>query len=105
MIDHKLAERIVRFLNGLIDYDREAIEALVNARVPCNSKLALHPTVQVRTHLSDICCDTHEVGLMGIINGLCGASEQDEGYVYAIYDGTTKALIRFQVGPTEGTTT
>ena len=67
MIDKELAAKIVEYLNTLIEADRPAIAALIANRVPCNQTLADHPTCQVGTQNGG-----YHVGLLGILNGLCG---------------------------------
>lgn len=75
--DLELAERIAGYLNGVLAHDRRALHELVQARVPCGKCLATHPTVQVM-RVDD---DTMEystgyyLGLMGLLNGLCGVLE------------------------------
>ena len=74
--DNTLAQKIVDLLNELIKQDPDAMSALISARVPCGELLADHPTVQVGE------TDTgYEVGLLGILNGLCGADSKGRGFV------------------------
>jgi hypothetical protein len=70
MVDLKLAEKIVAYLNDLCELDRPAIGALLANRVPCNEKLADHPSCQVITQHGG-----WHVGLLGLLNGLCGTYE------------------------------
>jgi len=64
-------DEVIDFFNELIEIDRDAVDNLFNSRVRCNEALARHPTVQVLIKG----CDPvrHEVGIVGIINGLFGA--------------------------------
>ncbi len=80
----------IRVLNEITSLDRNALEALVEYRVPCNSGLTGHPTVQVvqvegRDH----------VGFLGILNGIFGARVDGIGHITAVFedDGT---LLRFE---------
>src|SRR5574343_1660981 len=80
------AQKFVDYLNGLIKIDRNAITALIEARVPCNDDLANHPTVQC--HVDAFCIDENNnavnksnIGILGIINGFIG-----EDVICACYD-------------------
>jgi len=68
-IDLVLAKRIVSFMNNLLQIDRNTIQLLIDCRVPCNKELAEHPTVQV-LHSKEL--NLNFVGLLGVLNGLCG---------------------------------
>lgn len=60
----------VDVLNSAFNADPAAIHALICNRVPCNEKLAEHPTVLV--HVNDLTePESYAVGLIGIINGIC----------------------------------
>lgn len=72
-IDLELAEKTISFLNSLVELDKIAVSELVDSRVLCNSKLADHPTVQVRGYGPV----TPSVGLLGILNGLCGSYDDE----------------------------
>jgi hypothetical protein len=85
MIDKKGAKKWIDFLNKLVKIDREAVTKLVNARVPCNRKLADHPTVQVGVKKKG-----HEVGLLGILNGFTGADERSCGGIAAVIGKNNK---------------
>lgn len=65
---------IISLLNELIELDRPAIAALIVNRVPCNSALADHPTVQCGSQHGG-----YHVGLLGIINGMFDVDEQSWG--------------------------
>lgn len=67
MPDLELAQKIVDMLNGVLETDKPAIAALMSNRVPCTETLADHPTIQVVEQ-----DDGFHVGLLGILNGLCG---------------------------------
>lgn len=101
--DEQLAARVVAFLNELLELDRPAIAALISNRVPCNARLAEHPDVQVGVQHGGF-----NVGLLGLLNGLCGAREDGYGLIQAIYEGDSptelRDLVHFQVAsaPQEG---
>jgi len=82
---------VVHHLNNFLLHDSKAISDLFNHRVECNEELANHPTVQVRGYEFD--GDTQvrptkkfKVGLMGILNGICGVDEKDIGYIAMCVD-------------------
>ena len=97
MQDRKLAKRIVDYMNELVALDRLAIRTLVSTRMPCNKAMADHPTCQVVERQGGYC-----VGLLGILNGLCGANEHGGGAIGAIVDDETSELHGFAlVNPSE----
>jgi hypothetical protein len=71
-VDRELAQHIVNYLNELMNLDKPAVGALIGNRVPCNEALADHPTCQVSSQNGGC-----YVGLLGLLNGLCG--KMDEG--------------------------
>ncbi len=86
-MNHELAATVVEYLDELIKIDPKAMQALVEARVPCGDALSDHPTVQCGIRKDG---EGAEVGLIGILNGLCGALEDGYGAVSVIVeqDGT-----------------
>lgn len=62
-------DTFLRVLNEAYQADPQAIHALICGRVPCNTKLANHPTVQVSDN--PVAGEGYVVGLLGIINGVC----------------------------------
>lgn len=89
MIDKHGAAKWIDFLNSLVAMDRDAITALVNARVKCNAVLGEHPTVQ--TGLKN---KSYRVGLLGILNGFHGVSKDGWGSIAAVFDKNEK-IIKF----------
>jgi len=83
-------EQTVMFLNQLLKDDPEAIQKLVDFRVPCNDKIAHHPTVKVR--IKD---DGPMVGIMGILNGLFGKDKDGMSQIIAEYDQAEGKLKQF----------
>ena len=79
--DLQLAARICEFLNGLLANDRPAIAAMIANRVPCSRALADHPTVQVSVQHGGF-----HVGLLGLLNGLCGIHGDGNGPICAVFD-------------------
>jgi hypothetical protein len=94
--DPELAQRICDYLNGLLLLDRNAIACLIANRVPCNQGLADHPTVQAGAQHGGF-----HVGLLGILNGLCGVRNgTTTGFINAIFEGDArelKDLLHFEV--------
>lgn len=60
----------VRVLNESLAADPFATIALIERRIDCNEKLANHPTIQC----GQVKPGAWEVGLLGIVNGICEAS-------------------------------
>ncbi|NQV55846.1 MAG: hypothetical protein HQ503_08310 [Rhodospirillales bacterium] len=56
-------------LNEALALDADAITALVNVRVDCNSQISAHPTIQVNAYDG-----IAKIGVLGIINGIIGDS-------------------------------
>ncbi len=80
--DLELATRLITLLNEALALDPKAIEALVETRVPCNDALADHPTIQVSVEPGS----DAKVGLLGILNGLCGTDASGWGPLAAEFD-------------------
>lgn len=74
-------EDALRVLNEAVKADREAMQALIDARVLCNDKLGKHPTIQVGR--MDGCL---RVGILGLLNGLFGTAEDGWGAIAAVFD-------------------
>lgn len=93
-VDLQLAARVCDFLNGLLEIDRPAIAAMVANRLPCNLALADHPTVQAGAQHGG-----YNVGLLGILNGLCGKHDDGNGPICAVFDGENgfENLVRFKL--------
>lgn len=89
--DMELATRIVNFLNQLHTADPRAIHALTETRVLCNEALASHPTCQAAETT-----DGPKVGLLGVLNGLCGVDARGWGVIAGQY-GEQDELLGFVV--------
>lgn len=87
--DEDLARRICNFMNELLELDSEAVLDLCNHRVPCNQDMADHETVQVVSKTNK-----YNVGLIGILNGICGIYKDGWGPICALYH-ENGAVIRF----------
>lgn len=80
-IDWKIAKKITKLLNKLYTLDPAAVSSLVETRVPCNTALSEHPSVQVVPFNAS----ASMVGLLGILNGLCGTLPDGSGPLMARY--------------------
>ncbi len=78
-------ELIIQYLNSLLLLDSTAISKLIDIRVSTNAKLANHETVQVVQNGTDENPE-YIVGLLGILNGLCGIDEDGVGFIVAECD-------------------
>ena len=94
--DYETARKIVNLLNELLTLDRNAVACLIANRVPCNEALAGHETVQVTLQNEGF-----NVGLLGLLNGLCGSTEDYAGLIIAHFETDPKAnfnrLVKFTV--------
>lgn len=61
---------IVSILNEAFKADPNAVLALIDKRVPCNTELANHPSCQVAVKNCDTADESYEIGLLGILNGI-----------------------------------
>lgn len=84
-------DEVLDLLNEACMLDLEAMNALVNARVDCNKELADHPTIQVRAFKDE----GFQVGLIGILNGIFGISEDGVGAIAGMFDDD-RNLISFK---------
>lgn len=57
------------------------MSALVETRVYCNDALADHPTVQVSVDKGK-----PTVGVLGVLNGLCGVRHDGSGHIAAEFE-------------------
>lgn len=80
-------------LNQAVHLDPEAMTRLFTNRVPCNERLAEHPTIQVS--------QASELGPLGLINGFFGVNERQRGHIVAVY--IDSKLSHFEVSPFEVT--
>lgn len=96
MVDERIARRIVALMNEALEADAEAVTALVVHRTPCNASLVAHPTIQAGACPGPL--DPPSVGLLGILNGIAGADDEDHwGAVVAICDNGTGDVLRFEI--------
>jgi hypothetical protein len=94
----ELADKIIDYLNELLELDPDAINAFCFRYIPCNTNLTNHPSVQVYSQGG-----IDGVALIGILNGLCGADSRGQGLIaYEFEEGTYEkmpVLIRFLRNP------
>lgn len=93
--DLTTANKIVDLLNELVRLDKTAMGALLSNRVPCNQDVSEHPTVQVVAQNNG-----YYLGLLGILNGLCG-EHNGYGCITAVFEDVPnqnwKNLSHFEV--------
>ena len=78
---------VVKYLNELFEADTEAMKKLVEHRVETNQAMAEHPTVCVMCNEDKDGQPTdHQLGLLGVINGLVGISGGGWHYIAAEFD-------------------
>lgn len=91
---------IIRVVNSMIKCDPEALDKYVKMRVPCNSVLADHPTMQVRTEKvsnalgAAVLVEQHSFNIIGFLNALAGCDEHGQAYIagYFTEDGTLERV-------------
>ncbi len=104
----QLAHDIIRVMNSAVALDKAAVSALACKRVICNSALAEHPTIQVRTEQTStstgiaVLVNKYSLGLVGLLNGIAGKDEHGNGYIAADFDNNTGELIKFCLNPNAG---
>lgn len=79
-----LLSAFIEGLNDFIRIDEPAVRAIMNYRVPCNDTMANHPTIQVNAK--------HEVGMLGLLNGVIGVDQKGWGYLAMEIDDDGKIL-------------
>lgn len=87
-------EPVIQYLNSLLLLDPVAITKLVETRVEVNKDFTKHETVQIL----DIGTDEnpmYSVGLLGILNGLCGVDDDGWGFIVAECDLDTGRILKF----------
>lgn len=81
-----LSEKILALMNELWNLDHKAIHSLCCSHVPCNKSLAEHETVIIKSYASNTQQEWFAIGLMGVLNALCG---QEGKSIYYIIDDET----------------
>jgi len=69
--------------------DHEAIEKLVEMRVPCNDALVNDPACQTTFHENEVGAQP-VVGLLGVLNGVFGTRSNGWGWIGANFDDDNK---------------
>lgn len=84
----------IALLNEMLLCDIAATAALLANRVPCNQALADHDTIQVNAQHG-----AFFVGMLGVINGLFGVSNNGSGAIAYVFDNDGlggRQLVRFE---------
>jgi len=88
-------DEFIKELTAIAEVDPVAMGKLAAHRVPCNKKLADHPSVQVHSDGVNV----HLVGMVGIINGIFGmyddGPKKDWGAVAAVIELEDRSCARF----------
>lgn len=88
-------QEVCDLLNELLKLDYDCVRKLLSYREVCNELVANHPTVQVQQHSGD---EFPTVGIVGILNGLFGTTEEGMGALcYEIEDDGT--ILGFKLTP------
>lgn len=96
--NEELADSIIERLNVLVkDPDiREDIHELIEARQPCSTASADHPTIQTVSDQSEAANPL--LGFLGLLNGLVGADSDGHAYIAGSYsDDACTELTGFQM--------
>jgi len=89
-------EDTIMFLNSLLRIDRAAVSQLVGHRVPCNDRMANHPSVQVQ---ADPGGKNPSVGFLGVLNGMFGIDEEGWGQIAMEIADDGNILYFFKTSP------
>ena len=80
--DNITPEKLVGFLNNLIELDSNFITSIFQIRIPCNKEMAEYKTVQVRyDDLGSSRLNHYRLGLLGLFNGMFGVNENEYGCI------------------------
>jgi len=72
------AHKVVDFLNSALAIDKAAVGYAMMHRVQCNEAIRNHPTIQSGTQHG-----SSHTSALGILNGICGISENGVSYIAA----------------------
>lgn len=86
-----VAQRIVDRMNEFVHADTEATAELLSREAKCNAHLARHPTAQVRTYVYSDRIE-HGIRLLGLLNGIAGATPEGQGLVVLEVDGLERPV-------------
>ncbi len=93
MTDREFAIELVRRLNALLETDadypgvRDLVTVMVERREPVSEALTMgHPTIQARAK-------SNTVGLLGLLNGICGVMPNGMGYVAGIFESEDEGQV------------
>lgn len=93
-----IAGRIVEVMSELLGADPAAIGALIGHRVPCNQRLADHPTAQVAAENG-----SYSIGLIGVLNAIGGCNASGVGFVAAEVEDDGSVMRFVRLGAPRGT--
>jgi len=90
-------QEVCDLLNSLLKTDREFITNIMKTHIPCNKKVAEHPTVQVRGYKDYP--DSYTCDILGILNGLFGIQEDGMGAICYLMDDASEKITEFKITP------
>lgn len=102
-------DSIIEFLNEVLRLDPHFVSGMLKARIPCNDKIATHPSIQAwgageyKTFV--IPEDEARCSFLGLLNGYCGVFDdgpyQGWGPIAAVVedDGTISGFRRTDCPP------
>jgi hypothetical protein len=91
MIRRKITiDEMIAYLNELHSIDPDAVQSLIESRVPCNQEMAEHESCQVSGAADDF-----RVGLLGVLNGAFGVDESGRGPIAANYSDRSGEFLGF----------
>ena len=82
---------VVEYLNSVLEADPLALRALLCTFIPCNKKLAKHPTAVVNPAWHE----GYTIGVIGLINGMFGVGEDNYPAICYKIDTETNKVIGF----------
>jgi uncharacterized protein with von Willebrand factor type A (vWA) domain len=88
-------DEVIEVLNEALRLDPQAMNELIAARIPCNEKLADHPTIQVGMRNGGVTT----IGPLGLLNGLFGVQENGYGPISVRVESDLKTIVCFERSP------
>jgi hypothetical protein len=82
----KMIENAIKYLNELLEADRETISKIFLCRYPCNESLTNNP---------NLLTGEGGVRVFGIINGMFGLTDSNKGQITAEVDTNTNLINEF----------
>jgi len=85
-------DEAIEYLNSVLEADPLAMRALLCLFIPCNEKLANHPTAICNGHWAE----GFTIGLLGLLNGMFGFDDAAQtGAIACELDTENRRLVKF----------